>query len=302
MDNHSIIVKDYVKKFKNFTIKDINFVVNPGKIHAIIGPSGSGKSVIMKSIIGALKKYEGSIRVNGYKAGSVKANFNIGFCLNLEHFPSGISAFEYLLSLAKTAGLSSRDAKARVKELMIIFDLWKDYKKKVTSFSSGMKNRLMLIQAIVHDPDIVILDEPGANLDSKNRKFLNNFLLELKRRGKTVFFSTHLLNEVKDLIDECTIISYGKLIYTGLMGPFNVNKIFVLKTNNNRLIVRYLKHRRISYFYNNLAKEIILRVNHVLELNRLFNFAIFNKVIILSVKDYELTLEYMQNKLHHSKQ
>ncbi|WP_368486138.1 ABC transporter ATP-binding protein [Spiroplasma sp. DGKH1] len=302
MDNHSIIVKDYVKKFKNFTIKDINFVVNPGKIHAIIGPSGSGKSVIMKSIIGALKKYEGSIRVNGYKAGSVKANFNIGFCLNLEHFPSGISAFEYLLSLAKTAGLSSRDAKARVKELMIIFDLWKDYKKKVTSFSSGMKNRLMLIQAIVHDPDIVILDEPGANLDSKNRKFLNNFLLELKRRGKTVFFSTHLLNEVKDLIDECTIISYGKLIYTGLMGPFNVNKIFVLKTNNNRLIVRYLKHRRISYFYNNLAKEIILRVNHVLELNRLFNFAIFNKVIILSVKDYELTLEYMQNKLYHSKQ
>ncbi|WP_342277203.1 ABC transporter ATP-binding protein [Spiroplasma endosymbiont of Nebria brevicollis] len=244
MSDVMISVKNYNINFKRFKIPKADFIVYKGTIHALVGQSGSGKSVLLKSIIGAFPStcYQGEITVNGHIAGSAKSKLGMGYALNLENFPQGLSAYNFLKYLGKTTGINSEDLVVNLEKLLKSFNLWEHRHKKLNSYSSGMKNRIMLIQALVHDPQLIILDEPGANLDSESRKYFTNVLKQLKAEGKTIFLTTHMINEVKDIVDNCTIIDLGNLIYSGPVTKFDVGKIFILNTNNNNATIELLKN------------------------------------------------------------
>lgn len=294
-----ISVRNYNKKFKKFTIKNINFTVFKGTIHALVGQSGSGKSVLLKSIIGAMPsiRYNGTIEINNYKAGSAQSKLSLGYSLNLENFPQGLTAFNFLKYLGQTTTIDDTLLETRLQKLLKNFNLWEHRHKVLNSFSSGMKNRIMLIQALVHDPELVILDEPGANLDSESRKYFTNVLKNLKAEGKTIFLTTHMINEVKGIIDDCTIIDLGKMLYSGPVTKFDVGKIFILTTNDMSLTANILIKYHYQFKYFKDLNEILIRLDNQAKVDNLNLILHKYKISIENLYEQELDLSYLKNFL-----
>ncbi|BDT05131.1 ABC transporter ATP-binding protein [Spiroplasma ixodetis] len=292
-----INVQNYSKKFKKFHMNNISFTVFEGTIHALVGRSGSGKSVLLKSIIGAIPKsnYEGLITINGYKAGTTFSKNSLGYSLNIENFPQGLSAYNFLKFLGKTTIISESKLLVNLERLLKNFGLWESRNKSLNSFSSGMKNRIMLIIALAHDPNLVILNEPGANLDSESRKFFTSVLQDLKKEGKTILLTTHMIDETKDIIDNCTIIEHGKLIYTGPIDKFGVGKIFVLKTSNNLVASSLLSLYNFQFKYNKDTDSILIKLidkNYISQLNFILSE---KKIVIYDLHEKELDLFFINS-------
>ncbi len=294
-----ISVRNYNKKFKKFTITNINFTVFKGTIHALVGQSGSGKSVLLKSIIGAMpsSRYQGIITVNDYKAGSAKAKLSLGYSLNLENFPQGLTAYNFLKYLGQATTITDSELEINLEKLLKNFNLWKHRNKTLNSFSSGMKNRIMLIQALAHDPELIILDEPGANLDSESRKYFTNVLINLKAAGKTIFLTTHMINEVKTIIDDCTIIDLGKLLYSGPVAKFDVGKIFILTTNDLLATINILTKYQYQFKYFKDLNEILIRLDTQDKIDNLNYILNKYKISIQNLYEKELDLSYLKNFL-----
>lgn len=299
MSDIMISVKNYNIKFKRFKIPQADFTVYKGTIHALIGQSGSGKSVLLKSIIGAFPSncYKGEITINGHIAGSAQSKLGMGYSLNLENFPQGLSAYNFLKYLGKTTGISNENLEIRLEKLLKSFNLWEHRYKKLNSYSSGMKNRIMLIQALVHDPQLIILDEPGANLDSESRKYFTNVLKQLKAEGKTIFLTTHMINEVKDIVDNCTIIDLGNLIYNGPVSNFDVGKIFILNTNNNLVTIELLKQYNYPFKYLTEIDEILIRLDSKEKIENLNLIILKNRLSVYELYEKELDLKYLKEFL-----
>ena len=294
-----ISVRNYNKKFKKFNISNINFTVFKGTIHALVGQSGSGKSVLLKSIIGAMpsNRYSGTIKVNDYKAGSAKSKLSLGYSLNLENFPQGLTAYNFLKYLGQTTTITDSALEVNLQKLLNNFNLWEHRNKGLNSFSSGMKNRIMLIQALAHDPELVILDEPGANLDSESRKYFTNVLKRLKAEGKTIFLTTHMINEVKDIIDDCTIIDLGKMLYSGPIAKFDVGKIFILTTNNLPLTATILTKYQYQFKYIKDLNEILIRLDTQEKIDNLSSILNKYKIGIQNLYEKEIDLSHLKNFL-----
>lgn len=300
MDNNIMInVQNYNIKLKNFIINDINFKVYKGTIHALVGQSGSGKSVLLKSIIGAIpdNSYNGIITINNYKAGTAKSKSSLGFSLNLENFPQDLTAYVFLKILGRTTVISDEILEQNIKKYLVMFNLWKHRHKKLNSFSSGMKNRIMIIQALINNPDLIILDEPGANLDSESRKYFNNVLKDLKTQGKTILLTTHMINEVKDIIDNCTIMELGKLLYDGSITNFYVNKIWVLVTNNIVMTMKLLKTYNYKFKFYQENNELLVILENKASINNLNLILFNNKIFIQTLYKKEVDLLYIKSLL-----
>ncbi|WP_342276895.1 ABC transporter ATP-binding protein [Spiroplasma endosymbiont of Nebria brevicollis] len=294
MDNNNIVinVQKYNIKFKNFNIIDINFKVYRGTIHALVGQSGSGKSVLLKSIIGAIpsSNYSGIITINNYKAGSAKSKSSLGFSLNLENFPQDLTAYIFLKKLGQATSIKYESLEHNIKKYLTMFNLWEHRNKKLNSFSSGMKNRIMIIQALIHNPDLIILDEPGANLDSESRKYFNDILETLKSEGKTILLTTHMINEIKDIVDSCTIMQLGKLLYDGSVTNFLIDKIWILVTSNVAMTIEILKKYNYKFKFDENNSELLVLLESEASINNL-NFILFkNKIFIQTLykKDFDL--------------
>lgn len=302
MDNTKdimISVRNYNKKFKKFTINNINFTVFKGTIHALVGQSGSGKSVLLKSIIGAMpsSRYKGTITINDYKAGSAKSKLSLGYSLNLENFPQGLTAYNFLKYLGQATTITDSALEINLEKLLKNFNLWEHRNKTLNSFSSGMKNRIMLIQALAHDPELIILDEPGANLDSESRRYFTNVLTKLKAEGKTIFLTTHMINEVKDIIDNCTIIDLGQLLYSGPVAKFDVGKIFILTTSDLLSTINILSKYQYQYTYFKDSNEILIRLDTQAKIDNLNNILNKYKISIQNLYEKELDLSHLKKFL-----
>lgn len=300
MDNNVVInVQNYNIKFKKFNITDINFKVYKGTIHALVGQSGSGKSVLLKSIIGAIpsSNYNGTITINNYKAGSAKSKSSLGFSLNLENFPQDLTAYIFLKKLGQATNITNESLEENIEKYLTMFKLWEHRDKKLNSFSSGMKNRIMIIQALIHNPDLIILDEPGANLDSESRKYFNNVLEKLKSEGKTILLTTHMINEIKDIIDSCTIMQLGKLLYNGSVTSFYIDKIWILVTSNIAITIEILKKYNYKFKFCEENDELLVLLESEQNINNL-NFILFkNKIFIHSLYKKEIDLAHIKSFL-----
>lgn len=299
--DHSIIIRHMKKKYLSFKIEDLSLKVTKGKIHAIIGASGSGKTVTIKSIVGGIKIDSGSILINHAKVGTAKANQSIGYVPEFTKFPRGISTYRFLKFLSLMSGIDKLTIKKRLETLMKELGIWEFRKKNMNSFSSGMKKKVMLIQGMIHNPPILILDEPEANLDTTTRRQILTYLRKLAASGKTIFFSTHLLNEVKDFIDECSIIYQGRLLYNGSINQFKMKNSFILATENNEALQKFLKENNIYYVYNREENNIFLKLNHPLEINKLFLYTIENNIIIFKIEPYTIDLNFFYNEANRTK-
>lgn len=215
-----IQIKNLTKKFGNFTaVKGVNLEIQRGEIIGFLGPNGAGKTTTMKMMAHLLKPNEGEvlIRANGELQKLTNRNKdylldNIGFLIEIPAFYGKVTPKEILKYFAKLKGYPRKNINERIDTVlkMVGMSEWKD--KKIGTFSKGMKQKIGILSAIVHDPDIVVLDEPQTGLDPTARKEVRDFIMNLKKIGKTVFLSSHLLYEISEVADRIAIIHHGKLI------------------------------------------------------------------------------------------
>lgn len=232
MDN--IIVMEHITKvFGDFkAIDDMSLSLASGKIYGIIGPNGAGKSTTMSLLMGLIYASKGSGSVAGYPLGSNEAKALMGYSPEFPNFYSDMSCLEYLVYMGMLSNLSYDEAMTKSLELTKEFNLEEHVLKNVSKFSTGMKKKVGLIQAMLHDPEILLLDEPTANLDPTSR---NEIIQTLKRlveqRKMTVLISSHVLSELEMIIDHVVMINKGTLVLNEpieiVKQEFNQEKIVV---------------------------------------------------------------------------
>lgn len=215
-----IQIKNLTKKFGDFyAVKNVNLEINQGEIVGFLGPNGAGKTTTMKMMAHLLKPDEGEvlIRANGKLEKLTRKNKNyllnnIGFLIEIPAFYGKVTPKQILKYFAELKGYPSKKVNERIDMVLKMLGMleWKD--KKIGTFSKGMRQKIGIISAIIHDPDIIVLDEPQTGLDPGARKEVREFILKLKKEGKTVFLSSHLLYEISEIATRIAIIHKGQLI------------------------------------------------------------------------------------------
>lgn len=226
----SVISIDHVEKSykeglrKNRIIQDISLEVHEGEVFGFIGPNGAGKSTSINMLIGFIRPDRGILKINGLMPDNPAARQKIGYLPENPRFYDHLTAEELLLFAGRASGMAKADVKKEIEPLLSRLELLHAEKRPVRTYSKGMKQRMGLALAMIHDPQIYILDEPMSGLDPLGRNLLKNIILELKEKGKTVFFSTHILNDVEVLCDRIGIINKGKILFCGPLHEFSPNE------------------------------------------------------------------------------
>ncbi len=216
MRNNSIQIKELTKTYRNgvHALKGVNLDIKPGSFFALLGPNGAGKSTLIHIIASLVMKTSGRITVSGHNAdtemGLIKRNLglmpqeiNLGVFERVDHI---------LINQAGYYGIPKDIAIERMEKLLIQLELTDKKTSLIRNLSGGMKRRVMVARALIHNPSIVILDEPSAGVDIEIRHNMWDFFTRLNQEGKTIILTTHYLEEAEQLCDHVAIINDGKLI------------------------------------------------------------------------------------------
>lgn len=214
-----------IYKNSNRGVQDINFEVHKGQIHAFIGENGAGKTTIIKSIVDAYRDYQGEILINGFSNKTPDAKKFLGYVPEKSLFPKELKTKEYLILLATLSNLDKQKASKDIDLFLSSLNIQDLANAKPYDFSSGQKRKIALIQALIHDPELIILDEPLANLDPTSRFDFIQIIQNLRKEGKTIFLSSHNLSEIDHIVDSVTLINKGKIYYTGAKNQ-NLNDLY----------------------------------------------------------------------------
>lgn len=219
--SEAIVITDMKKVFRGkrgarvAALRGISFAVEQGEIFGFLGPNGAGKSTTIKCLMGLIAPSSGQATIGGEVAGSLAARKKIGYLPENPAFYDYLTAQEYLTFVGKVCGLSSETVARRSAEVLQELELWDARNRPIRSYSKGMVQRLGLAQALVHNPDILIFDEPMSGLDPLGRALVKTKILELKAQGKTIFFSTHIIDDVEKICDRVAIILGGEVKFVG---------------------------------------------------------------------------------------
>ena len=230
MLNISHLTKKYGEKT---AVDDLSLEINSGEIYGFIGHNGAGKTTTIKAVVGILGFDNGEITIDGQ---SIKTN-PIGCKKKLAYIPDNpdlfdyMSGIKYLNFIADVFGVSPEDRQERIKKYADAFELTQDLAQPINACSHGMKQKLAIISAWIHQPKLIIMDEPFVGLDPKAAHILKGMMRELCDNGGAIFFSTHVLEVAEKLCDKVAIIKNGKLIKSGTMdevkGDSSLENVFL---------------------------------------------------------------------------
>ena len=216
MINIKNVSKEYVEGIK--AVDNLSIHIRPGEIYGFIGPNGAGKSTTIKMITGITDYSEGEITINGVSSKEeLESKLQFGYVSDSPDMFLKLKGVEYLNFLATIYNVSKEDSKQRIVELAEKFELTSVLGDKIQTYSHGMRQKVMVMGALLHEPKVWILDEPLTGLDPKSSFMLKEMMKEHARKGNSVFFSTHVLEVAEKLCDRIGIINKGKLVYEGTM-------------------------------------------------------------------------------------
>src|SRR5437764_3631772 len=211
-ENLTKIYKDFWGREKVKALDDLNLTIRRGEVFGLLGPNGSGKSTTIKLLLGLIFPTAGDAWILGQPAGSSAINERIGFLPEESYLYKFLSGEETLRFYGKLFKISKRDLDRRVPELLDVVGLdQKARKRKLREYSKGMARRIGLAQALINNPDLILLDEPTTGLDPIGTREMKDLILSLKQQGKTVLLCSHLLADVQDVCDRITILFGGKM-------------------------------------------------------------------------------------------
>ena len=215
-----IDLENICKRFGSQTAVDrLNLTVKPGEVFGFIGPNGAGKTTTIRMMAGVLMPTEGRIRICGWDMAEnpIAAKRRIGFIPDRPYLYEKLTATELLQFIADIYGVDAATGRRRAAELLERFRLSTRATERIEAFSHGMKQRLVMCAALLHDPEVIVVDEPMVGLDPQGIKMVRELFQSLAADGKTVFVSTHTLPLAQDICHRIGIIHQGKLLALGTM-------------------------------------------------------------------------------------
>ena len=230
-------IKNLTKHYGAFkAVDNVSLSIQPGEIFAFIGENGAGKTTTIKAACGILTFDGGSIEVDGYdvKREPFACKKQIAYIPDNPDLYEFLSGIEYLRFVADVYGISAEDRKVRIEKYADLFSLTKDLAQPIASYSHGMKQKLALIAAFIHEPKLLLMDEPFVGLDPKAAFTVKQIMREICDAGGAIFFSTHVLDVAEKLCDKVAIIKDGKIIAAGDMaavrGDQSLENLFLTLT------------------------------------------------------------------------
>ena len=224
------VFRDFWNRPKARSVNDIDFEVHQGEVLGLLGPNGSGKSTTVKMILGLLYPSAGKLSVMGKSPRAVETKREIGYLPEESYLYKYLTAEETLDFFGSLFNLSKAERRSRIDQLLDMVGMAHARHRRVGEFSKGMARRIGLAQAMINDPSFLILDEPTSGLDPIGCKEVKDLILMLKKRGKTVLVTSHLLSDVEDICDRVIILYGGKIRATGTL-----NELLTVK-NENRIV------------------------------------------------------------------
>jgi ABC-2 type transport system ATP-binding protein len=212
-----VVTAEHVSKWYGQVIglNDVSVEVPPG-ITGLLGPNGAGKSTFMKLITGQLRPSKGSLKILGEPIwGNPHLYFQIGFCPEQDAFYERMTGLEWVRALVRLNGYTEKEADEAARQALTAVDLMEAANKKIGAYSKGMRQRVKLAQAIVHDPALLILDEPLSGMDPLARRRTIRLIREWARAGKSVLVSSHILHEIESMTANILLINNGRIIAEG---------------------------------------------------------------------------------------
>ena len=197
-------------------VRDLSFTVEPGEILGLIGPNGAGKSSTIKMVLDFMRPDSGEVQVFGHPMSEASKN-RIGYLPEEKGLYKRLTAIDQIIYLASLKGMDRATANSRAHELLRRTGMLESKQKKIKEMSKGMGQMIQLIVTIVHDPDLILLDEPFSGLDPVNTELMRNIIGELRDEGKAIVLSTHQMNQVEELCDRVLMINHGSaVLYDGM--------------------------------------------------------------------------------------
>ena len=233
-----LVMEHLSKQFKNrIAVESIDTELREG-VYGFLGANGAGKTTLMQMICGIIEPTAGEVNINGENNIQMGERFRdmLGYLPQEFGYTPGFTANDFMLYIASIKGLPPRFAKRKTKELLKLVNLEKDAGRKIRTFSGGMKRRLGIAQALLNDPKILILDEPTAGLDPKERAYFRNIIAEMSK-DKIIIISTHIVSDIEYISDQVLIMKKGKFI---LQGPADEllkevkNEVWSCRVPNNQ--------------------------------------------------------------------
>ena len=213
--NEMIVTQDLTKRFSSFTaLEKLNLEIEKGSCVGFLGPNGAGKTTTIKILTGLLNPTSGKAFVAGYDVTKETrlALSHVGAVVETPEFFPHFTPKEILSFMGKLRGLSGQTLEERTKKVLDLVNMSEWTQKKIGKFSKGMKQRISLASALLHDPELIILDEPTSGLDPRGMIEVRQIIKSLKKQGKTIFLSSHLLSETQEICDKIALIDKGKLL------------------------------------------------------------------------------------------
>jgi len=230
-DHPAVVLSDLRKTYRDGwfggrveALKGVSFDVEPGQVFGLLGPNGAGKTTIIKILLGVVQKTHGHASLFGRPAGSRGGRKRVGYLPENLRIPSHHTAGTALAFYGRLSGMAESDIHRRRDELLELTGIAEWRKVGVKKYSKGMRQRLGLAQALLHDPDLLILDEPTDGLDPVGRRDVRDLLEKLRGEGKTIFLNSHLLQEVEMVCDRVAILDRGELRYVGAVDEITRDK------------------------------------------------------------------------------
>jgi ABC-2 type transport system ATP-binding protein len=198
-------------------VRDLSFEVRPGEVYGLLGPNGSGKSTTLKILLGLVTPNQGRAMIFGADSRDYHSRRDVGFLPENPYFYKFLTAAETLRFYGKVCGMGGAILNKRIDELIHLVGLEDARDRRIGGFSKGMLQRIGLAQALIQDPRLVVLDEPTAGVDPAGSHQIRDLILDLKKRGKTVLLTSHLLEQVQEICDRVGIMARGEMIREGAL-------------------------------------------------------------------------------------
>jgi len=282
-----------LSKQKVNALNNFSFAVNEGEIFGLLGPNGAGKTTLIKILLAITFPTRGTAKVFQMDASNSKWKSKVGYLPENHKFPSYLTGEQVLNYYGRLSGVKSVgvEFQKKISEMLEVMNLTKWRKTKIKKYSKGMMQKLGLAQALLNEPDLIFLDEPTDGVDPIGRKEIRDILMELKKKGKTIFLNSHLLSEVEMICDRVAILNKGDLIKEGSVDDLTKSDdIFIIETLEP--IGIELKHKILELDSNAGIGEYEINTGIGIEsVNKMVDLLRKSKIKLKSMQQKTNTLE-----------
>ena len=226
--NTVISIQNLEKSYQNGrdakkVLKGIHLDIHAGQIIGYIGPNGAGKSTTVKILCGLLSDFEGEVQILGYnlRKNSTEIKKKIGYIPENAALYDTLTPLEYLQFVGELQGMNSTEITEKVEKLLDLFDMRAHANERINSFSKGMRQKILIISGLIHNPDIIFMDEPLSGLDANSVIIVKEILTQLAKEGKTIFYSSHIMDVVEKISDRIILIDQGIVVTDGSFEELN---------------------------------------------------------------------------------